>query len=214
MPSSVSEGKSEIGSERKSDATRRRILESAAHVLRSRGLSGTRLTEIAAEAGIFAGSLYYYFKSKERLVEEVMLEGMNRNTRFVQLKVKQIDSGANPLLRLRAAIFAHVEYLLQGDECSSAVARVYQELPQDIKDRVTKAYTTFDNMWRDLLKACQRVGAINQELDLTVVRLLLLGMMQTVPGWYRSGRMSPQEISEQVWLLFSSGFVAEDATGM
>jgi AcrR family transcriptional regulator len=197
--------------ESKSETTRRRIVESAAHVLRNRGLSGTKLADIAAEAGIFAGSMYYHFKSKEHLVEVVMIEGMNRNTRYIRSKVKQLGARANPLAKLRAAIFAHVEYMLQGDDCSSAVARVFQDLPEDMRRRVTtKAYTTFDNMWRDMIKACASAGVTSPGLDATVVRLLLLGMLQTTPSWYRAGRMSPQEISDQVWKLFSAGFVTTD----
>lgn len=187
-------------------ATRQRIIDAAAHVLSRKGLAGTKLTEVAAEAGTFAGSLYYHFKSKERLVEEVVLEGMNRNTEYVRTKVKQLGAKSSAEDRLKAAIHAHVDFLLQGDECSRAVARVYNDLPDDVRRGALSAYTTFDNMWRDLIQACQRSGPLNADLDLTIVRLLLLGMMKTSPDWYRPGRMSPEEIAGQVWTLFSAGF--------
>ena len=56
----------------KSARTRERILDAAAHVLSRKGYAGTRLTDVADQAGLQAPAIYYYFPSREDLIEEVM----------------------------------------------------------------------------------------------------------------------------------------------
>src|ERR1044071_3701713 len=52
----------------KADATRQSIVEAAARIFRRDGYSSARLTDIAAEIGKKAGSLYYHFDSREALL--------------------------------------------------------------------------------------------------------------------------------------------------
>src|SRR3981081_1345735 len=60
----------------KSARTRTRILDAAAHVLSVKGYAGTRLSDVAEYAEIQAPAIYYYFPSREDLIEEVMFSGI------------------------------------------------------------------------------------------------------------------------------------------
>src|ERR1700760_3269075 len=62
--------------ESKSALTRARILDAAAHVLSVKGYAGLRLTDVAAEAEIQAPAIYYYYASRDELIEEVMWAGI------------------------------------------------------------------------------------------------------------------------------------------
>src|SRR5574337_1840300 len=53
------------------DDKRRLILDAALEVFAERGFHGTTIPEIAAAAGVGAGTLYRYFEHKEALVNEV-----------------------------------------------------------------------------------------------------------------------------------------------
>lgn len=55
---------------RKAERTRRRILETALRLFRERGYDGTTMRAVADEAGVSLGNAYYYFKSKEHLIQE------------------------------------------------------------------------------------------------------------------------------------------------
>ena len=48
------------------------ILDSSAQLFASRGVSRTTVREIGEAAGVFSGSLYHYFKSKDAIVAELM----------------------------------------------------------------------------------------------------------------------------------------------
>ena len=63
---------------RKSEETRERLLDAAAKVFRDKGYAGARLADIAERAGMHTPGVYYYFPSKEDLVEEVLRVGVAR----------------------------------------------------------------------------------------------------------------------------------------
>ena len=72
------------GGDSKSQRTRTRILDAAAHVLSVRGFAGTRLTDVAEYAQLQAPAIYYYFASREILIEEVMFCGISDMKRHLQ----------------------------------------------------------------------------------------------------------------------------------
>ena len=53
-------------------STEEKILEAASEVFTEKGFAGTRTRDIAEEAGINLALLNYYFRSKEKLFEQVM----------------------------------------------------------------------------------------------------------------------------------------------
>ena len=55
-------------------STEEKIKQAARHVFHIKGYAGTRTRDIAEEAGINLALLNYYFRSKEKLFEIVMLE--------------------------------------------------------------------------------------------------------------------------------------------
>src|SRR2546423_622671 len=63
---------------RKSEETRERLLDAAAKVFRDKGYAGARLSDIAELAEMHTPGVYYYFPSKEELVEEVLRVGVAR----------------------------------------------------------------------------------------------------------------------------------------
>ncbi len=57
---------------RVSEQRRRQILEAAAEVIVERGLSDTRIADVARRIGTSAGLVLYYFKSKDELLGEAL----------------------------------------------------------------------------------------------------------------------------------------------
>ncbi|MDB5972821.1 MAG: regulatory protein TetR [Hydrocarboniphaga sp.] len=191
------------------DISRTRILDSAAAVLRQKGLAGAKLSEIGMGAGMLAPSIYHHFPSKDHMVEEVMMEGIYRNNRHIMARVEVLGPNAAPLVRLRAAIVAHVDFLLTGDDYSSAVARIFGDIPDEMRKRVLAAYSSFDNYWRDLIVAAQADGSASDKFDATVVRKFLIAMLDSCSSWYRPGKLGPPQIAEQAADLLLHGFAGK-----
>ena len=64
--------KSEKQMNEQEQTTEEKILEAASEVFTEKGFSGTRTRDIAEKAGINLALLNYYFRSKEKLFEQVM----------------------------------------------------------------------------------------------------------------------------------------------
>lgn len=65
----MSEATTPAAKPKKAERTRRQILETALRLFRERGYEGTTMRAIAEEAGVSLGNAYYYFKSKEHLIQ-------------------------------------------------------------------------------------------------------------------------------------------------
>src|ERR1700735_5438954 len=104
----------------KAEATRQSILEAAARIFRRDGYSAARLSDIAAEIGMKAGSLYYHFGSREALVEAVMEIGARRTHQAVAKALADLPPGSGGLARLEAAIESHLVMGLAQEDIASA----------------------------------------------------------------------------------------------
>jgi len=56
----------------KSEETRNTLLRAARRVFAEKGMSGTRVSDIAKEAGVSHGTFYVYFKNKEDILYDVI----------------------------------------------------------------------------------------------------------------------------------------------
>lgn len=72
--------------------TRRLIAEAAVRVAARRGISAASMDEIAEEAGVAKGSLYYNFASKDAIFEQVMRDGFE----LLGEAVAEARDGAGP----------------------------------------------------------------------------------------------------------------------
>jgi len=69
---------------RRVGAKQQEILEAAARVFRLKGYDGTTLRDIAREAGLFPGSLYYHIRSKEDLLRGIVEQPIRDLLPFVE----------------------------------------------------------------------------------------------------------------------------------
>lgn len=65
--------------------TRQRILKTAERLFAEKGFDGARVDEIAAGAGVNKALIYYYFESKEKILDE-LLSGFQKMIAEVTLK--------------------------------------------------------------------------------------------------------------------------------
>lgn len=83
---------------RNAELKRERIIRSAEALFHHKGFTFTSLADIAAQAKVPLGNVYYYFKTKEDLVATVV-EGRNQEVRGRHLG---LEKAASPQKRLEA----------------------------------------------------------------------------------------------------------------
>ncbi len=191
---------------KKSDVTRQRILDAAAKVFRDKGYAGARLTDIAAAAGMQAGSLYYHFASREDLVEEVLRAGVAQAADFVRQSVDALPDGASAGDRLRVAITGHLLTVLDIGDYTSANIRIFGQVPEEIRERHLVDQRVFGAYLGRLLEEAQAAGDIRADVDLSVIRMLIFGALNWTAEWYQpGGRVSAEEVAAEFLAMVFEG---------
>ena len=76
------------------------IVEAAARVITERGLAETRISDIAARAGVSHGLILYYFGTKDRLLAEALTFANDQFYLRMSREIRRIDSAKEQLRRL------------------------------------------------------------------------------------------------------------------
>ena len=189
----------------KAELTRGRILEAAAKVFRTRGFVGSRLTDIAAEAGLQAGSLYYHFASREALVEAVMWAGQLRTEAQVRRCLGALGPAATPMQRLHTAVEAHLLAVLSSTDANSASIKMIGQVPSDIRERLLVGQRAYGDLWRGLLTDAQDAGDIRDDVNLSIVRMAIIGALNWSVEWYHADKGHPEKIAADMAAVMIDG---------
>lgn len=178
------------------------ILDAATRLLATRGYEATTMQDVAAEVGMTAPALYYYFDSKQLLLYEVIELNMER---FVANVETMLASGpALPTDELRAFVRTHLEFQLEHVEG----ARIYNAmflgtgaLLDALTPRQRAQIHRLQTRVRDRLKAILKRGVARRDfavLDVMVTSMGILAMGEFAAAWFETGgRLSVAQVAEQ-----------------
>lgn len=107
------------------------ILESAARLLRAKGVSGARVADVMKGAGLTVGGFYAHFASKEALVDDVLrlTAGRMRERLFAGLLAKPPEDRAEVVLK-RYLSTAHRDLSMDGCPFPAVIGEVATTAPQ------------------------------------------------------------------------------------
>src|SRR5579862_8577658 len=77
------------------------ILESAARLLRERGIAGARIADVMQGAGLTVGGFYAHFASKEALIEEALLRTADDLRALLFAKIDEKPAGDRAVVILK-----------------------------------------------------------------------------------------------------------------
>lgn len=157
------------------------IVAVASRLFARRGVAATTMSEIASHSGLRQSSLYYYFRDKEAILEEI-LRTVNRAV-LDHLEAVNADGGS-PALRLYR--------VLRAD------ARQICGFPYDINEvyRIsTLQHERFTRFWADRQRLNDEVAALIAEgvasgdfveVDHRLAALTLLSSDEGTQNWFRT----------------------------
>ena len=189
---------SENKSATKSGQTRARILDAAAHTFRQVGYSSASLRDIAEQAGMQAGSLYYHFESIEQLAEEVMIAGVDGAYAAVRQAVANLPDDAGVLDKLEAAFGGHLSYLLDQSDYAVAMMRMLHQTPESIRERTLARQRGFGRFFARLFEAAHAEGLLKSDMNLSALRMLIFGAMNWTPEWFSQTGLSPEQLASHL----------------
>jgi AcrR family transcriptional regulator len=194
-----------------SDEMRRKIFEAAVEVFGSKGYHRATIDDIVALSGVGKGSVYRYFKSKEDLLSELLVEKYNE---FVDIMNRLFSRDMDILQQIHEMIKKWLEFI----ETNHVVYRLIQ-VEANAKN-ISGSNMFYDYVINHLPMLKERIISLNREKQLKTTNFytVFYGILGFVDGvvqkWYRLNMSYPlrDELPVILEVIFN-GFVGETKTG-
>ncbi|SFP97913.1 TetR/AcrR family transcriptional regulator [Tranquillimonas alkanivorans] len=168
--------KGDLPKTRRGRARREQILRAAEEVFGEAGFAAASISEITRRAETAQGTLYIYFKSKEEIFRELVVE-MGHLTRTVVTRA--LDPGATRLEAERAGLAAFLHFVAERP----ALYRIVEEARFVDPAAYRDYFTTFAKAYEARLKKAQADGEVRPG-DAEVRAWALMGMAKALGERY------------------------------
>lgn len=187
---------------------RRRILDAAVRVFARKGFHGSRVSDIAEEAGVAHGLLYHYFSSKDELLETIFREEWADLLGEIDA-IEQSDASAREQLQRVAS------RLLGSWQHHPDVVRVLvREIARsgEVQARIGELVKPIEAIQRIIARG-QQTGEFRQDFDHRTAGILFYGgIEELLSGWVLGQLPDREEIVVQAERtlvdIFCAGFLA------
>ncbi|MBL4838313.1 MAG: TetR/AcrR family transcriptional regulator [Kordiimonadaceae bacterium] len=131
--------------------SKRKLIVAAAQLFKTSGYDKTTVRDIANAVGITSGSIFYYFDSKEDLLEAVILYGISAGLEII---VAELEKKSTPTSRFHALVYAHL-LALHGEpgNAHEVSSREWSRLPNDARARLKGLHERYRVIWTQELNA-------------------------------------------------------------
>jgi AcrR family transcriptional regulator len=180
-------------------------MDAAAVVLAQRGFAGARLSDVAERAGVQTASIYYYFPSRQMLIEAVVLEGTRRTYEYVKARVDELGERVSALARIERAVASHLRMVLELSDYSIASIQTSGQLPDEIRSKQVILEAAYGDFWRQLLSDGRASGEVRPDLEPFAARMLIMGMLNWASEWWNSQRWPIDTVIETATQVVITG---------
>lgn len=190
---------------KKSMATRQNILDAAAAIFAKKGYSLTLLSDIAESAGIHLTGLYYYYDTKEELVSDIICYGPTRTSIALKEALDALPPTSSYRRRIETAFTVYLNSILKDDAYVRADHRIASQISPKLRKRAISITREINAIWRKLLDDAVAAGEIRSDIDMTMLRMLMIGSMNWAVEWFRPDVSPPVRLAEAMKKLFFEG---------
>lgn len=185
---------------REEGSRRAELVNAAARLFREKGFDATTIRDIAGAVGMGSGSPFCHFRSKQHILGNIVLEGMQSVLADTEALVARRMSGPD---RFRAMVSLHLDVLHRpGNDFVAVMLYEWRALSPEIRDELVSLMDRYEILWHDCLRRLRRAGHLAGD-DLQLLRQMILGAMNWSVRWFRhGGKLSVGELAEQTANLF------------
>jgi AcrR family transcriptional regulator len=186
-------------------ARRARMCRTAAQLFRDRGYDATSVSDVARALGMTKAGLYHHFESKEALLFEIMMYGLERVRDEVIVPVRTVR---DPEERLRQLILRHARIATRGQGAIAHLGDEIRALPSSGRRQIERRMRIYFDLIRDTLVELKAAGRL-RNVDPTVATFGLIGMILWLPRWFRQGgRLDQEAVANEIANFALGGLLA------
>ena len=177
------------------------ILKAAGRAFRRHGFAQTGMRDIAHEAKLSSGNLYYYFRGKDELLAFCQDHALDRL--LAEVNAARAGESSAPA-RLKRLICSQVHCML--DDLAGAAAHLEVDaLPPRIRSRVLRKRQRYERALRRIIQEGVREREL-ETADPALAARAILGAVNWSARWFNpEGKLTPAEIGNRFAELLVRG---------
>jgi len=157
------------------------IIEAAIRVFARKGYWSSRVSDIAREAGIAAGTIYLYFTTKEEILTTLFREKM---AGFVSAVWGEIAGERDAVAKLRRMVYLHFEILERHPELAEVVQVELRQGQKFFRGPATQEIASYFALIASVLEEGVAAGVFRRDLAIKLAAKALFGAMdQMATSW-------------------------------
>ena len=157
------------------------IIEAAVRVFARKGYFNSRVSDIAHEAGIAAGTIYLYFDTKEDILITMFREKM---AAFVETVRKAIAQDHDAVAKLRRLIRLHFQILQDNPELAEVVQVELRQGQKLFRGAASQEIAAYFALIGSVFEEGAAAGRFSSGLPVKVATKMLFGAMdQMATSW-------------------------------
>jgi AcrR family transcriptional regulator len=173
-----------------------RLLDAAVSLFADKGFDATSVQEIVERAAVTKGAMYHYFKSKDDLLYEIYHGLISQQLTDLD---RILAAGGPPGDVIRAVIVDLVETTTARLAEAAVFSREMHKLDAERMAAVRADRRRYHETFRAVVDKAQADGAFATVASAETVTLVVFGMVNQLPTWYRpGGPRTPAEIGGEV----------------
>jgi AcrR family transcriptional regulator len=189
------------------NSRRAEICRTAARIFRLRGFDATSVSDIARALKMTKAGLYHYFTSKEELLLEIMMFGLDQVRDEVIVPARAVR---DPEQRLRQIVIRHAQITTRAEGAVSQLDEL-RALPPVAQKKVRELQRKYFDLVRETLKELKAEGRL-RDVDITVAAFSTIGMILWMPRWFRQGgRLNNEQAATEIANLALAGVLTPRA---
>lgn len=147
--------------------TRKNILDSSGKIFSQYGYAAARLEDIAGEAGVTRGAVYWHFKNKADILNNLIID---RFSLMYQIAEEVMNESLDPLQRLKKIIITILTALETNSRFREIIdillfkVEVVPEIEYQMKEKKAENKRRID-IWQTLIAQAREAGQIRKDID-------------------------------------------------
>lgn len=174
------------------------VVAAAAALFAERGYAATSIRDIGERVGLLGGSLYHYIKSKDALFVRIHDAALQAAEDRIRAAIEGVEEPAARLARACRVLLA-----IQLDPASLTMPLMndFRAVPEGVRAQLVERRDAFERLFAGLVDALPPQPG----RDPAIYRILLLATLNSASEWYRPGRLSLDEVAEQILGVYAVG---------